>query len=89
MTDKINEPWAELIVSDSGWALNQYTSITRRGISDYDRTIRFKSAPDQETLTKVITYLRDVNCPGWTGVHARDLGEGLLYKFSTTYDSSD
>ncbi len=85
----LHDPWMDLIVSDSGWEMNEYSSRPMRGIRDYDRAIRFKSPLDQDTLKKVVTHLRDIDCPGWTGVTARDMGEGLLYRFSTTYDSSD
>lgn len=85
----VHEPWMDLIVSDSGWSMNEGTSIPSRGIRDYERTIRFKSALDSEQIKKVVLFLKKTDCPGWTGVGVKDMGEGLLFRFSTTYDSSD
>lgn len=85
---QVKEGWMELIVEDTGWDMNNVTSRPSRGIRDYDRTIKFSAPLSQSHLQMVVKFLKKTNCPGWTGVSARDLGGGA-YRFSTTYDSSD
>lgn len=83
----ITLPWMKLVTHDSGWAMNEYSSRPNRGIRDYDRTIKFNRTLTTEELTSVVSFLKKVDCPGWTGVTNR--AHGLSYLFSTTYDSSD
>jgi hypothetical protein len=89
----IREPWMDLIVSDSGWGMNEFSSRPSRGIMDYERTIRFRSPMSTEDMNKVLRFFRKNDCPGWTGVGMRDLGTGedagLLFRFNSTHDSSD
>src|SRR5574337_1258665 len=37
----VHQAWMELIVEDSGWSMNSFSSRPQRGIRDYDRTIKF------------------------------------------------
>lgn len=85
---EVKEGWMELIVEDSGWKMNEFSSRPSRGIRDYDRTIKFSAPLSQSHLAMVTKFLKKTDCPGWTGVGAKDLGGGR-YQFSTTYDSSD
>lgn len=76
------------IQEDSGWNLNGHTSITYRGISDYDRTIKFEKDLSEDELKIVTGWLKNDKCPGYTGIYAKKIGDGL-YLFKTTWDSSD
>lgn len=84
----IHQDWMDLIVDDSGWSMNEFSSRPSRGIRDYDRTIKFSRELSVEEKTAMQKFLAKVNCPGWTGVGVR-WTEGDTYRFSTTYDSSD
>lgn len=84
----VHQAWMELIVEDSGWSMNSFSSRPQRGIRDYDRTIKFNRELDDKEQKAVQKFLAKVNCPGWTGVGMRPSGDGT-YRFSTTYDSSD
>lgn len=83
----ISLPWMKLVTKDSGWSMNTHSSRPSRGIRDYDRTITFNRTLTSEELTSVVSFLKKIDCPGWTGVTNR--AAGLSYLFSTTYDSSD
>jgi len=83
----ISAPWMKLVSEDSGWNMNEQSSRPNRGIRDYDRTIKFNRELSTEELNATISFLKKVDCPGWTGVTNRRTG--LSYLFSTTYDSSD
>lgn len=84
----VHQAWMELIVEDSGWSMNAFSSRPQRGIRDYDRSIKFSRDLDDKEQKAVQKFLAKVNCPGWTGVGMRATGDGT-YRFSTTYDSSD
>ena len=84
----VHQAWMELIVEDSGWKMNEFSSRPQRGIRDYDRTIKFSRDLDVVEQRAVQKFLAKVNCPGWTGVGMRP-SESNTYRFSTTYDSSD
>ena len=80
-------------IADSGWILNNKTSIPHRGILDFDRTVTFTSPLSNEELDNVCEWLRTNQCPGWTGVrvhheYTRRCDPGT-YVFYTTHDSSD
>lgn len=87
--DKLKELFGALpITDDSTWNMNKASSIPRRGIRDYDRIIKFKRDLTEVEMDLLKQYLARDNCPGWTGIHVMRLNSGV-YKFSTTYDSSD
>jgi len=78
------------VVEDSGWGHDKGTSISHRGINDYNRRVRFERKPSDEEMTLFKELLSLDKCPGWTGIYAK--GEdvaGLAYTFRTTWDSSD
>lgn len=85
----IHEHWMDLIVDDTGWILNIKTSIPQRGISDYDRYIKFSQALSLEEKENVRQFLGRVDCPGWTTVNVYYNVSSNNYAFTTTYDSSD
>lgn len=84
----VSHEWFNLVIDDSGWSMNNSTSNPRRGIRDYDRTIKFSQALSEDDMKQVLKYLLQVNCPGWTGVTPKIIGDNAV-RFSTTYDSSD
>lgn len=84
----VKEPWMDLLTEDTGWSMDGYTSIPTRGIRDYNRTMKFSRTLEKPELTKLVKFLKKVDCPGWTGVGVRDYGNGT-YSFTTTHDSSD
>lgn len=84
----VHQDWMDIIVEDSGWKMNEFSSRPQRGIRDYDRTIKFTRMLMASEEKAVQKFLAKVNCPGWTGVGMRHTGDGT-YRFSTTYDSSD
>lgn len=90
--DKCNtdvyESWMDLVKSDSGWSMDEGSSIPHRGIRDYNRTIAFSRELTDSERNKVVIFLKKVDCPGWTGVGSSHGGDGV-YRFRTTYDSSD
>ncbi len=84
----VKEQWMDLLVEDTGWSMDEGTSIPIRGIRDYNRTMKFSRPLEKSELTKLVKFLKKVDCPGWTGVGYRDRGNGT-YSFTTTHDSSD
>jgi hypothetical protein len=76
------------VVEDSGWTHNAHTSIPRRGINDYERTMTFAAKLTDDQLKAWCRWLESDNCPGWTGVRGY-VQMNNAYKFTTTYDSSD
>jgi len=84
----VHQDWMDLIVEDSGWSMNEFSSRPSRGIRDYDRAIKFSRDLDDNEKKAVQKFLAKVNCPGWTGVWMKSDASGV-YKFATTYDSSD
>jgi hypothetical protein len=85
---KVKEGWMELIVEDSGWSLDELSSIPSRGIRDYNRTIKFSAPLSPSHLAMVSRFLKKTDSPGYTGIITKHLG-GDTYTFSTSYDSSD
>lgn len=77
-----------LVVVDSGWKIDNNTSIPNRGIRDYNRIIKFSTKLTEENKKEVVNYLENFACPGWTGVRAIEIDDFTL-KFRTTWDSSD
>lgn len=67
---------------DSGWL------PTRAGacITDYVRTITFDKDLGND-IHDIVSYLQLIECPGWTPVHVKRVGN-TEYQFSTTMDSS-
>jgi hypothetical protein len=84
----VHQAWMELIVEDSGWSMDEFSSRPSRGIRDYNRAIKFSRDLDEKEQKSVQKFLAKVNCPGWTGVGMRASGDST-YRFTTTYDSSD
>lgn len=80
--------WMNLVVVDSGWKIDNNTSIPNRGIRDYNRIIKFSTKLTEENKKEVVNYLENFACPGWTGVRAIEIDDFTL-KFRTTWDSSD
>lgn len=80
----MSNPLKSKILSESNWV----GAKGGRCITDYTKRIVFQSEPSQDELTQVKTFLRDNDCPGWTGVtvYKRD---NVTYDFLTTLDSSD
>ena len=84
----VHQAWMDLIVEDSGWKMDEFSSRPSRGIRDYNRSITFSRELDDKEQKAIQKFLAKVNCPGWTGVGMR-WSNGNTYKFTTTYDSSD
>lgn len=84
----IHQDWMKLIESDTGWLMNEKTSMPSRGIQDYDRVIKFSRTIVEDEQKKAMKFFQKVNCPGWTPVGCMYL-EDNKYRFRTTYDSSD
>lgn len=84
----IKEFWMDLIVEDSGWFMDKTTSRPSRGISDYNRDIKFSRNLTDTEISKVLTFLNKNDCPGYTGVHISKL-TNFCVRFRTCYDSSD
>jgi hypothetical protein len=76
------------ILNDTQWNMNKTSSIPQRGIRDYSRTIEFDRDLTSEELNLLKQFLARDGCPGWTGVRSIRLKTGV-YKFNTTWDSSD
>jgi len=89
----VHQDWMDLIVEDSGWSMDEFSSRPSRGIRDYNRSIKFSRELNDFEKKAVQKFLAKVNCPGWTGVGMRPLYKGpsneYVYQFNTTYDSSD
>ena len=78
------------VVKDSGWNVEEATSNRRRGITDYVRKIEFKTNPTNAEMSKILDFLVNNKCPGWTGVSVRlSNKEKNEWSFFTTMDSSD
>lgn len=82
------------IIADTEWCHNKLTSIPRRGINDYERTISFERELSDDELKEICKELQDdKDCPGWTGVRGRRIDmpkdDLFIYRFYTTWDSSD
>ena len=90
-TDELQQACGMSILSDSGWKLNERTSITRRGIYDYERRILVSSMTDPAKHELLKKALVETNCPGWTPmlVQKRVAGDVIELMFTTTMDSSD
>lgn len=84
----IYHDWMDLIAYDTGWSMDEGSSIPSRGVKDYNRTITFVRQLSAIELNKVVMFLKKVDCPGWTGVGSSSDGKGV-YRFRTTHDSSD
>ncbi len=83
-----------VVTNDLGWHMDERTSIPRRGIRDYRRFVEFSRPLTPEELTAIRKFMEGDDCPGWTGVTASleivpPVTVGNIYRFSTTYDSSD
>jgi len=105
-TDPVMKPLGEILtylvklsvpeglIKDAGeWKLDEATSITRRGISDYNRVLVFFREPTESERGAVVQWLSYDDCPGWTGVTLQPVGSNMdgriVWKARTTYDSSD
>lgn len=83
----LREAFSKLpVMEDSGWERDGGNS--RRGITDWVRTIEFVRPLTSEELAGVVRLLQKDECPGWTGVRVREY-PGTVYHFTTTWDSSD
>lgn len=76
------------VIEDSGWSMDERSSIPNRGIRDYNRSIKFERDLTPEEVADVLYWLSTDKCPGWTGIITKHPGYGQ-YSFRTTYDSSD
>jgi hypothetical protein len=76
------------LLEDSGWSLDERTSIPIRGIRDYSRKMVFGRSLSSEEMDDLREWLQRKECPGWTGISVRSEGQGS-YMFRTTWDSSD
>lgn len=77
-----------IIISDSKWEVNKDTSRPHRGITDYERTIRFKYEPKSAELVTAILDMVDDKKPGWTPTNILKITP-TTWRFSCTFDSSD
>jgi hypothetical protein len=78
------------VVSDTGWLFDKTTSIVRRGILDYVRTITYDRILSKEELQSVLNFLSTDACPGqgvWL-IHSSEK-DSKTYSFKTVCDSSD
>jgi hypothetical protein len=75
------------VVSDTEWN----GSSCGRCITDYKREVEFSRNLSDEELSAIKKILNDNECPGWTGVsgYKVDYADKVIYRFSTTWDSSD
>ena len=86
LNEKLKEVATDLkIVKDLGWGEGVRGG---RCITDFYREVTFSRELTSEELHKVKEIMREEHCPGWTGVSGYKK-EDNLYKFSTTWDSSD
>lgn len=75
------------ILEDEGWGEGQSGG---RCITDYRREVRFSRELTQEELQAVKKVMQEKDCPGWTPVSGYLIKEtNNVYRFSTTWDSSD
>jgi hypothetical protein len=82
------------ITGDSNWVYQAGTSVPKRGIIDYKRTMTCSRILSHEEVGIIVEFLSRANCPGCTGVvghseHEMDNKEKNVYEFTTTWDSSD
>lgn len=84
------------ILFDSGWVVDEKTSISGRGITDYNRTIVVSDFLSEPQIWAIENALKEINCPGWTGIRLTNVDNKLQettrkvsYTFRTTWDSSD
>lgn len=75
------------VVERGSWEMLS-SSIPRRGIRDYGRTLTFSRELTDDEVETIRKLLRLDNCPGWTGVMIRK-NTGHAYYATTTWDSSD
>jgi hypothetical protein len=92
--DKKYRPMLEAAVpGQAPWLKVRGTEFApNRGIYDYGWRADFgRKLTDQELLEVCGWLHNDDHCPGWTGVHGRELVEDgkVTYYFTTTMDSSD
>lgn len=76
------------VISDTGWS---DAIKAGRCIKDFNREVKFyrKLEPNEVEEIQQIMH-EDEKCPGWTGVRGYLVDEeSFLYRFSTTWDSSD
>jgi hypothetical protein len=88
----IDVSWTKDILEDTGWYPDNVTSRPSRGIRDYNREISFNHELSTQELSVVLDFLGRINCPGWTGVSSKLVSNNddvFMYRFRTTYDSSD
>lgn len=86
----IDSPRFPPIVSDTQWSVDRATGNPSRGITDYNRYVRFAASLTTEELEVYREYLSLDKCPGWTGVNVSKVSEEAdTYRFRTTQDSSD
>lgn len=82
---------AMLILTDSIWGGSEV--FPNRGIYDYNRRLEFTRPLTPAEIEQVKEWLRNDNCPGWTGISARPehyhQWDDTVWFFSTTMDSSD
>ena len=81
-------PTGPFIVSDTGWNARN----GGRCITDFTRTVKFSSMPDDDEKKTFMDFLR-ANKPGWTPLSGGGWcldGEGQAFSsFHCTWDSSD
>jgi transcriptional regulator NrdR family protein len=91
MNDAINyllEKAMELnikIVKDTGWS---DPVSGGRCIKDFYREVAFGREVSSDELNQIKKIMAEKHCPGWTGVSSKNIVDNV-FKFSTTYDSSD
>lgn len=78
----------DILVNDTEWK----GSWGGRCITDYSRSITVKKELSESEVEDVVQWLRSNKCPGWTPIRhclvSSENGE-FMYRFTTTYDSSD
>lgn len=85
---KIEEIVGIKVMEDSGWVL---TWSSPRGIYDYTRKIKFASAMLPTKFDELRTFLKNNECPGWTGVRGdiMTVDDKDICTVYTTWDSTD
>lgn len=79
-------------VRDEGWVMNKKTSITERGMVDYDRIVVFKCQQSEKDLQSVCEWLETHGSPGTEHVYVNKnmrIRTPNAYVFRVTRDSSD
>jgi hypothetical protein len=77
-----------IVISDSGWLMNKETSKPSRGITDFERTVRFKYEPKSTQIQQAIEDWVSHRKPGWTPLVTQKITP-TTWKFYCTEDSSD